>query len=95
MGASHPTKVPLLRILNPRADFLGPEIVYLAVGFCVEEAILVVTEPVAEAAVLPGLFEEGFALLRRVFERVKFRKGIKEPIEALLAELEGFRVAVF
>ena len=84
--------VLVLLVVEARALLRGPEGVGLLVGLRVEEVVLVVAEPVAEAAVEPELFVEFVSFFGRVVEGVSFREGVEEASEAVFAEVEEFRV---
>ena len=88
-------KVPFGRIIDASALLFGPEIVHRSVGLGIEEIVLVVAEPVAEAAVLPELLEKRLTFFGCIFERASFGKRVQEAAEATLAEIEEFWVPPF
>lgn len=85
-------QVALLRVLDARPRLLGPEVVGFAVGSVGEEHVLVGAEPVSEAAGLPELFVEGFALFWAVVKGVALDEVERKSCKCFQAPGEEIRI---
>lgn len=79
--------IPFLGVADSISYMFGPEVVCFLVGFSIVQHVFVVTEPKAEAPVVPQLVIECVTFLGGVIEGILLVHGVQESTETLLAVL--------